>query len=197
MVAILLADGFEDMEVIITADLLMRGKQEVLLVSTQETSDLVVKSARNIEVKAHCFLKDLKNSVLPDCVVIPGGMGGTKNLACNNEVVDFIDTMNFENRLVAAICAAPVVVLSKTKVLNGKKFTCYPKMEEELCLYGGDGVEKRVEGAQHYAETVIVDDNLITSQGPGTTAAFALTILEKLAGKEIACSVAKGALFNY
>ena len=70
-------------------------------------------------------------------------------------------------------------------------------MEEEFTQYGGEGVEKRIANAQHCSDSVVVDDFLITSQGPGTTSLFALTILEKLAGKEVALSVAQGSLFNY
>ena len=76
-------------------------------------------------------------------------------------------------KIVAAICAAPAVVLAPTGILKHKSATCFPGMEDQ---FGNDTVYKE--------DAVVVDANIITSRGPGTALKFALTIVEHLSGKE-------------
>ena len=74
---------------------------------------------------------------------------------------------------VSAICAAPLV-LGGLGVLEGKKATIYPGMEEHLA------------GAQPAQGRVVKDENIITSQGPGTAMDFALAIVEEFCGAQVA-----------
>ena len=71
----------------------------------------------------------------------------------------------------AAICAAPAVVLEKTGVLKGKNVTCYP------------GFENRLHDCTFREDRIVVDGNLITSRGPGTAAEFSIAVVEKIAGR--------------
>ena len=79
-------------------------------------------------------------------------------------------------RLVAAICAAPAVVLGKTKIPAGKKWTCYPDMEGE----------SKPEYLSGYSNKVFVTDgNLVTSRGPGAAEEFSMELVRLLAGEEV------------
>ena len=78
----------------------------------------------------------------------------------------------------AAICAAPVVALQPNGLLEGRLATCHPGRRADLI--NDKAAEKRV----------VVDGNLVTSQGPGTAMEFALKLVELLYDKQKAESVA-------
>ncbi|WP_028973754.1 DJ-1 family glyoxalase III [Spirochaeta cellobiosiphila] len=161
-VAVLLAPGFEEVEAITPIDFLRRAGIRVIIVGV-EASHIV--GSRGVSLHADVLLDELPDGV--DGLVLPGGMPGATNLSLNDKVLDIIEKYWKENKLVAAICAAPAVVLNKVGLLEGRQFTCYPGFEEGL---EGDFSQ----------DSVVVDNNLITSRGPGTAAAFSEKIIEYL-----------------
>lgn len=178
-VAVLLAEGFEEIEALAPVDLLRRAGVEVFTVG-----EYVVKGSRNISVvtdkRVSDFLQECELQGLPDAVIIPGGLNGTKNLAACTKAQNFITKMWQENKLVCAICAAPVIVLSPLGILKNKNFTCYPTMENEFSEYAGENWEEKVSGSTHKEENVVIDNNLITSRGAGTSLDFAFAIITAL-----------------
>ena len=94
-----------------------------------------------------------------------------------------IKEMNGQGKVIAAICASPAIVLSPLGILNGKKATCYPEMEQ---MFG--------ESTVFVEDDVVCDGNIITSRGAGTAFDFALAICEKLRGDDIVLMVRKGAV---
>ena len=115
-------------------------------------------------------------------IVLPGGMPGAKNLSENKLVLNVINDFAKKGKFVAAICAAPALVLTKTKVIDGKNVTCYPGMEENF------------KNSNYQNEKVIVDGKVITSQGPATSIDFALTLIDALGGDSR--SVSEGILYK-
>jgi 4-methyl-5(b-hydroxyethyl)-thiazole monophosphate biosynthesis len=179
-VFIFLADGFEEIEAVTPLDFLRRAGIDAAAVSITERR--VVTGSHGIALTADRTMAEIAG--LPfDAVVLPGGMPGSTNLAASGALDALIKEAAAGGKLIAAICAAPAVVLAPKGVLAGKKFTCYPGMEKEVSA-----------GAVWLPEKVVVDGNLITSRGPGTAALFALAVIEKLAGKEIAQQTGKSAL---
>jgi 4-methyl-5(b-hydroxyethyl)-thiazole monophosphate biosynthesis len=182
-VAVLLADGFEEIEALAPVDLLRRAGVEVFTVGEE-----IVKGSRNISVvtdkRVSDFLQECKSQGLPDAVIIPGGLNGTKNLAACTKAQNFITKMWQENKLVCAICAAPVIVLSPLGILKNKNFTCYPTMENDFSEYAGENWEEKVSGSTHQEEKVVIDNNLITSRGAGTSLDFAFAIITALCDSE-------------
>ena len=77
-------------------------------------------------------------------------------------------------KLVAAICAAPSVVLYPKGILDGKKATCFP------------GFEKEWKNADFSADRVVQDGNIITSRGAGTAAEFSAAVIGYLSGDDAA-----------
>jgi 4-methyl-5(b-hydroxyethyl)-thiazole monophosphate biosynthesis len=118
-----------------------------------------------------------------DCVVLPGGMPGAKNLAESDEVMEFTASMYADGRLVAAICAAPAVVLGPAGMLKGRRAVCYP------------GAESYSPDSHFINERCVRDGNLITAQGPGCAADFSFAVLDALKGEKTAHEVRKHALF--
>lgn len=170
---VILAEGFEEVEAIAPVDLLRRSGVRVTLAGV---NSLIVKSSRNIGVQADVMLKDIQD--LPDAVILPGGLPGATNLAKSEEVATLVKKMSAAGKFVAAICAAPAVVLAPLGILDGKKATCYPGCEADF--------SKKIIYSQ---ERVVVDGNIITSQGPGTALEFAFEIAARLVGKEMAENV--------
>ena len=170
---VILAEGFEEVEAIAPIDVLRRAGVRVTLAGV---NSLTVKGSRNIGVQADALLRDIKD--LPDAVILPGGLPGAANLAKSVEVTKLIKQMNAAGKLVAAICAAPAAVLAPLGILDGKKATCYPGCETDFSGKIG-----------HSKERVVVDGNIITSQGPGTALEFALLIAARLVGQEMADTV--------
>ncbi len=181
---ILLAPGFEEMETVIPADLLIRSKVQVDFVSV--CGEKAVNGSRGISLVSTAGTDALDLSY--DAVIVPGGMPGATNLAESSVVGNYLRTMYDAGKIVAAICASPAVVLSPLGILSGKKFTCYPGMENEIAA-------ENLKGAVYSTDNVVTDGNLITSRGPGTAADFGFAIMEALLGKDAVQSVGKGALF--
>lgn len=163
---VLLAEGFEEIEALAPVDVLRRAG---IRVTVAGVNDPVVKSSRGISVKTDMLLDQVAE--LSDVVIVPGGMPGSTNLARSERVSAFLKKMNESGKLIAAICAAPAAVLVPLGILEGKKATCYPGCEADF-----------TPGVCYSAESVVMDGNVITSQGPGTALAFSLAIVEALAG---------------
>ncbi|MBN2628099.1 MAG: DJ-1/PfpI family protein [Spirochaetales bacterium] len=179
-VALLLADGFEEVEAITPADFLRRAGVEVILTGVEGLS---VTGGHDITVEADMTLDELPDSL--DGVVIPGGMPGAANIAASSDAMKLIKRVYNDSELVGAICAAPAVVLGEAGLLEGREFTCYP------------GFESRVTGARHSEERVVKDSNIITSRGAGSAAEFALALVEYLVGREKAKELKKATLQNW
>lgn len=175
-VIVFLAPGFEEVEALTPVDYLRRAGVEVTTIATA-TASRNVEGARKITVVADMTLETYVSSCaeLPDAVIVPGGMPGTVNVSKSAQALTLIDKMNEEGKLVCAICAAPALVLSKTKALEGRKWTCYPDMEGEAGVHA----------ANHVKDVPFVhSDNVITSRGAGTAEEFAMEIIRELCGEE-------------
>lgn len=180
-VLVFLAEGFEEIEALTPVDYLRRAGVEVVCAATASSSRNV-KGAHEITVLADIlldsYLASLTEETLPDAVVVPGGMPGAANIASCRSALSLIDSMVENNKIVAAICAAPALVLSKTKALIGKNWTCYPQMENE-----GDARKF----SQNHKEGLpfVCDGNLLTGRGPGAAEQFSMKLVELLCGSEI------------
>ncbi len=177
-VHIYLAEGFEEIEAVTVVDVLRRAGVDVKTISVSGKKE--VKGAHNIVIVADEAFETADNQAA-DAVVLPGGMPGTKNLDGHIGLKNLLIGFAGENKLVAAICAAPSV-LGKLGLLNGRKATCYPGFEQYL---GGTVLKD---------EAVVQDGSLITSRGPGTAFAFALALVEVLVDQEEANRLREGML---
>ncbi len=178
---IFLATGFEEIEALATADVLRRAGLEVTLVAIG--NDRSVTGANGITVTADIMMADADLSDA-DWLICPGGMPGAENLFRDRAVTEALKKHAAARRHVAAICAAPAVVLAQTGLLNDRIATCYPGFETMLA----DG------GATHKRQRVVVDGNIITANGPSSAIPFALAIAEATVGKEAADQVSSGML---
>ena len=183
---VFLADGFEVSEALTTVNMLRRGGVNVKTVSIYD--DRIVTSSNSIPVIADMAFGEFKASTtfgacLPtDVMIFPGGMPGSSNLAAFGKLMDIMKDHYSEGGTVAAICAAPSVVLSLLPDIEGKKMTCYDGFEEALAA----------KGAEYIKEGVVTDGNIITGRGPGWAVEFGLAILAHVKGQETADKVKAG-----
>lgn len=162
------ADGVEDLETVTIIDVLRRAGAQVTVASVK--SEKLVKAAHGVGLLADSLLNECAKESF-DLIVLPGGMPGADHLRDSAVLISLLKKQKEQNKLYAAICASPAVVLKTHGLLDGKKATCYPAFAEKL--------GSSVFSDQH----VMVDGNCITSQGPGTAMEFALALVESLFGK--------------
>lgn len=166
---IFLDNGFEEIEAITTIDLLRRAN--IALTTVSVTGDILVTGAHAISVKADKLFGDLSFEDA-EMLILPGG---ATNLIDSKPLCDLLIQHNNDNKLIAAICAAPAV-LGQLGILDGKQATCYPGFEHHLA-------------ESHVGGLVVESHNIITAKGPGLSSDFAFCIIEKLAGSEVADQV--------
>ncbi len=166
-IAVLLAEGFEELEAVSVIDTLRRAGIDTLIVSLAEAE---VYGSHGIGMLSDKVWEEVDFSDL-DGVVLPGGLPGATRLGEDQRVLELIRELHKEERMIAAICAAPVV-LEKAGVIKGRNATSYPSFEEsmESCSYSED--------------RVVTDGHIITARGPGVALEFALQLVGYLRDKE-------------
>ena len=166
------AEGFEEIEAVTVIDVLRRAGVDVV---TAGIPGSLVVGSRNVRINADKKIDDINPKDF-DALALVGGYPGYVNLGKTQRVISFISSFNEERKVIGAICAAPTI-LAKVGILEDKKATVYPGMEKEL-PYPRNG-------------KVVVDGNIVTSQGPGTAIPFALKLIELLVNKDKAKAVKK------
>ena len=179
-VAVILAEGFEEVEAIAPVDLLRRAKIDCVTVSLAK--ERLVPSSRHIPILADKSWEEVDLDCF-DGVVLPGGLAGTERLLADARVEALLRRYAVEGKLTAAICAAPTV-LAKAGLLEGRRAICYPGLEEKLS------------GAVVTCESVVCDGTVITSRGMGTSVPFGLKLVEYFLGKETADALAAKIVYN-
>ena len=174
-VLVVLADGFEEIEAVTPIDILRRAGLEVL-VAGLDKKDVV--GSHGIHLTADTLLKDVK--IIPEAIVLPGGPGAAR-LGKSKDLKAILQFLLSKGKTVAAICAAPGVVLAAHGFLRGKKATCFPGYEKAL----------KTGGAIFSSKRVVTDGHLITSRGAGTALEFSLELVRTLAGPKKASEIAE------
>ncbi len=172
-----LANGCEELEAITIIDLLRRAEIDVTTAGLEKGS---VKASRGVILIPDTTLEEaLKQDY--DMVILPGGLPGSDYLDQDPRITELLKSMVSKGKPVAAICAAPKVLVS-AGLLESKSATSYPGVLDQM----------EVPQMNYTGNAVTIDGNIITSRGPGTAMDFALTLIEKIVGKEIRDSVEEG-----
>lgn len=180
-VRIFLADGFEDVEALAVCDILRRGGVDVKLTAITDAPS--VKSSHGVCVMPDEHLSGLDCSEAGTCaedaMIFPGGMPGSSSLASCGELISMMKSHYMAGGTVAAICAAPGLVLSQLDGLEGVEFTCFDGFEAHL----------QAKGAVFTPKPAVVCGRIITGRSAGHAPAFGLAILDRLRGAEVAAEV--------
>ena len=164
-IAVIIANGTEEIECLTPVDVLRRANVGVDLISV---SGEYPQGSHQITIKADKLVEDVDFSVY-DGIVIPGGMPGATNIAENSAVVSALKDLKKQGKLVASICASPAVVLKDKGVIQNEKATCYPAIDFVNTL-----------GKNYTGNDLEIDGNVITANGPKSAMKFALAICEFL-----------------
>lgn len=171
-IAVLFADGFEEIEAVTVVDVLRRADCHVDVIGV---TGVVVRGSHGMTLT----MDDVVDNVQPpslDALVLPGGIPGATNLAADQRVLALLRQVNSLERIVAAICAAPIVLIS-AGIAVGHRLTSYPSFA------GHFSTDCYVD------EAVVVDRNIITSRGPGTAFDFSLAILQEIGLSTVAAKL--------
>jgi protein deglycase len=161
-----LAQGCEEIEAVTVIDILRRAG---ITVVSAGLDDQPVRASRGVTLVPDTTLDAaLQHSF--DMIVLPGGQPGTNNLKADQRIIALLQKMAQQGKYVTAICAAPSV-LASAGLLDGKQATSFP------------GSLDPYPQVMQQRTAVAEDNKLITSRGPGTAMDFALTLVERLAGK--------------
>lgn len=178
-VLLFLAEGFEEIEAFTVVDVLRRAE---IICDTCSIKDEYVKGCHDIVVRADKNIMD-DDLKIYDAVVLPGGIPGAENLRYNTRVIETVKEFYANGKLVAAICAAPII-LEEAGILKGIKVTSYPGFKDKL----GNSIYKE--------ESVVEDLNILTSRGPSTALEFSFSILNKLGKEEKVEQLKEEMLYN-
>ncbi|EJM31864.1 DJ-1 family glyoxalase III [Pseudomonas sp. GM25] len=172
---ITLAEGIDDLQCVTLIDVLRRAGIEVVAASIEGRRMLTC--ARGTRLTADGMLIDVLAQTF-DLIVLPGGAVGAQHLAAHQPLQQLLKDQASAGRLFAAIAEAPAVALQSFGVLRQRRMTCLPDTSHNLS------------GCTFVDQPVVVDGNCITAQGSSAALAFALTLVEQLAGKAVRAKVA-------
>lgn len=177
---IVLADGFEEIEAVTPIDILRRAGVEVIVAGVGKRE---VTGSHDITIETDLMIEQYQG--LPDAIILPGGNPGALNLNKSEALKKLLDLMEREKKIIAAICAAPAVVLAPQGIIDGKKATCFPGYES---VFGAK--------ITFVEDRTIRDGQVITSRGAGTALEFSLEIAAQLVTPEKVQQVAKAVLYK-
>lgn len=176
-VCVFLANGFETVEALAVVDILRRAAIDTVTVSITGTRN--VESSQKIMIQADTTFEEAKEECYgAEVVFLPGGMPGTLNLQAHKGVISVVEDYFEKGKIIAAICAAPSI-LGGLGMLQGRNATSHASVVEKLT------------GATYLEQPVVVDGNIITSQGMGTAIPLGLELVRKLAGDNEAQRISK------
>ena len=178
-VFVMLGTGFDEIEALAPVDVMRRAGMEVFTVSM--TDNRLVKGATGNLIVADMSVSDLSPDRI-DWLIFPGADKSEDAVNLDEMLSELVKTHWKKGGNIAAICAAPALVLGPLGIINGVKATGYPFLKEDFENNGGIYSE----------EPVVIGDRLITSKGPGTTLEFALAIVRKAKGPDMEKALREG-----
>ena len=169
-IAILVADGFEQVELTGPREALEAAGAEIQIVSPSEGEV----QGWNHDDKADLFPVDMPLNLARsddyDALLLPGGVRNPDQLRMMTRAVEFVDGFIATGKPVAAICHAPWLLI-ETNWIKGKTITSWPSLKSDLINAGAHWVDREV----------VVDNHLVTSRKPADIPAFNKKVIQVFA----------------
>lgn len=175
-----IAEDSEEIETTCITDVMARFGADVVVASVKADGDLVCKMSRGIKIMADVTIEEASKEEW-DLIALPGGVPGADHLRDCATLVELLKKQQDKKKLYGAMCASPAVVLASHGLVDAGA-TCYPAPPFRSVMKDASD------------DKVVVQDNVVTSQGPGTSLLFALSLGEQLYGKEAADEIAAALL---
>ncbi len=169
---IFLADGFEDVEALGTNDVLRRAGLKPVLVGIGEDPFAQSSHGVTVGVEDNLPFMDISHegTTESDVLIFPGGMPGSRSLAACKPLIKLMQDHYDAGGSVAAICAAPGLVLSQLRGIAGATVTCFDGFEGYL----------QKAGATFEPRPAICSGRIITGRSAGHALSFGLEIVRKV-----------------
>lgn len=161
---VLCEDLYEEMEMWYPYYRLMEEGHNVFLVGTDKDE---YKGKHGYPAKVDKLASEVKPEDV-DAVVIPGGFAPDK-LRQSPYILNLVKVANENNKIIAAICHGPWVMIS-ANILRNKRVTSYYAIRDDVVNSGAGFMD----------ESVVVDGNLITSRMPKDLPDFTQAIIAAL-----------------
>ena len=160
-IAILVDEGFEQVELIKPRKALDRIGASTQVVSPQEGEVRGWNIKRWGKAVAVDVPLEAANPEDFDALLLPGGVMNPDKLRINPKAVEFVKHFVDNRKPVAAICHGPWTLIEAGGV-QGRTLTSWPSLQTDL----------RNAGANWVDEEVVTDQGLVTSRKPDDIAAF-------------------------
>lgn len=167
-VAILTADGFEEVELTKPKKALEDAGAQTSIVSIKAGKIQGMNHADKGETVAADLTLDEAKPEEFDALMIPGGLMNPDTLRSNEDAVEFVRHFFREGKPVATICHGPWVLID-AGVVRGRTLTSWPAIKTDVRNAGGTWVD----------EEVVVDNGLVTSRKPDDIPAFNDKMIEE------------------
>jgi protease I len=169
-VAILAADGFEEVELTKPRKALDEAGAQTLVVSIKSGKIQGMNHAdKGATVAVDVTLAEAKPQEF-DALLIPGGLMNPDTLRSTDEALEFVRHFFRQGKPVAAICHAAWVLID-AEVVQGRTLTSWPAIKTDV----------RNAGATWVDQDVVVDNGLVTSRKPDDIPAFNDKMIEEFA----------------
>jgi protease I len=169
-VAILVADGFEQVEMTEPRQALKDAGAKTQIVSPNKTQ---VQGWNHFD-KADSFPVDVAleraNPNDYDALLLPGGVANPDQLRIIPEAVNFVRSFVDSGKPIASICHGPWTLI-EAEAVKGRTMTSWPSLRTDL----------RNAGARWVDEKVVVDNGIVTSRKPEDIPAFNQKMIEEFA----------------
>uniref|UniRef100_A0A0D9X8T4 DJ-1/PfpI domain-containing protein n=1 Tax=Leersia perrieri TaxID=77586 RepID=A0A0D9X8T4_9ORYZ len=180
-VLIPIANGSEEMEIIMLTNVLRRANVNVVLASVEKSTSIV--GSQRMRIVADKRILDASATEY-DLIILPGGPAGAARLHRSRVLKKLLREQKQTGRMYGGVCSSPVI-LQKQGLLQDKSVTAHPSIVDQLTCEVID------------QSKVVIDGNLITGMGLGTVIDFSLAIIKKFFGHGRAKGVANGMVFQY
>jgi 4-methyl-5(b-hydroxyethyl)-thiazole monophosphate biosynthesis len=168
-----IAQGFEEIETMAIVDILRRAGAKVVLAGV---GAFPVVGRSGVSLNPDATIDEALKTAPYDAVVLPGGLPNAFTLRDDPRIKSAVRGHAEQNKLVGAICAAPLA-LQSAGVLEGHKATSHPGAKDAMALPG------------YCDDSVVVSGRVVTSRAPGTALKFAFALVQQLYGDEMVAKV--------
>lgn len=175
----LINNKVEDVEALATKALLTRSGMQIDTFTLENIKEIT--TAYNTKVIID-FLSNELDYKIYDFLILPGGSHVFNFVDEDTVLYDIIKYYNDKNKLIAAICAAPLF-LNKLNLLKNKEFTSYPSVKNDI-----DGI--------YVNEKVVRSGNIITSRSAGSVYDFVFEIIKYLKNNKILIDLKEEIVYN-
>lgn len=172
---VIICNGTEETEAISVVDLLRRANISVKVAGDNP----IVTCSRGVKILPDILLENITNNDTYDVIILPGGLNGVLNFSKNLYVSSIVKKHYEQGKLLAAICAAPSFLIEQGIIKKNENYTGFPSLKDEYPSF------------QYVDKQVVVNKNIITSQGLGTSIIFSLKIIETILSSSVAQDIAR------